>query len=167
MLLIIFKVHSKCNDLMLATSRGKAMISKPSFFLFRIKALNITTFTYNRIIDQALKKIQSTICLLNIELCGIQLNHFLQLTSSDVTQVCYCGYIQMVAIAKGENSRKHLSLVWGFGSIDQGISVIPCVAFLSMQCLQRSATSLEGQLGLLKIPCSSFKYLGTLISFKK
>ena len=39
-------------------------------------------------------------------------------TSSDVTQVCYCGYIQMVAIAKGENSRKCLSLVWGFGGID-------------------------------------------------
>ena len=44
MLLIIFKVHSKCNDLMLATSRGKAMISKPSFFLFRIKALKYNYF---------------------------------------------------------------------------------------------------------------------------
>lgn len=37
MLLIIFKVHSKCKDLMLVTLRRKAMISKPSFFLFRIK----------------------------------------------------------------------------------------------------------------------------------
>lgn len=44
MLLIIFEVHSKCKDLMLATLRGKAMISKHPFFLFRIKALKYNYF---------------------------------------------------------------------------------------------------------------------------
>ena len=44
MLLIIFKVHIKHKDLMLATLGVKAMISKPLFFLFRVKAVKYGYF---------------------------------------------------------------------------------------------------------------------------